>query len=198
MYPDALSGLLLRRAPAQGGPARAAEDHGGGRDMRLLLRPLSLIEEQLNNLAALLMLAMMVMVSGDVLASFALNSPLPGKIELTEFFMVGIVYASLAYTQMRKGHIHIDLLLIRLSPRKRLLSETATYLLTLLFFALLLWRSTAMALDAWQSQEVTMGVEALPVYPAKMLVPIGSLLMCLRLVVDVVASVVELIRPVGE
>ena len=149
------------------------------------MRALSVADAYLNGLAACLMLAMMLLVTLDVAASYLFNSPLPGKLELTEFLMVGIVYGSLAYTQAVRGHINVEVVLVRLERRRRIASETLGALFALLFFALLFWRTTAMAWQSWEIREVTMGVEAFAVYPVKALIPLGSLLMCLRLLVDV-------------
>ncbi len=62
----------------------------------------------------------------DVAARFIMKKSLPGIIEIEEFFMIVIVFLSLAATQQKEGHISIELLTCRLSAKKKLFLEVFT------------------------------------------------------------------------
>ena len=65
--------------------------------------------------ALLVALAIFTMV--DVVMRYVFHSPILGDIEMVEVVMSIIVFATFAYTQCEKGHIHVTLLIERL-PRK--------------------------------------------------------------------------------
>lgn len=153
------------------------------------------VERYFNIFAMILIVAMMLMVTGDVAGRYLFHSPLTGALELTEFFMVGIVYAALAYTQFSKGHINIELLVDRYSPRKKLIVETISLFIGLGFFALVLWQGGRMAWVAWQIREIAFtAAMSMPVYPAKFMVPIGSFLMCIRFIAQIAENLGVLLR----
>jgi len=90
----------------------------------------------------------------------------------------------LAHTQGLKAHIRVDMLVSLFSPRARLICEVITYFLGVTLFALITWQSLASAIQAWKIGETTFGLILFPLFPAKVLVPIGSLIFCLRLILD--------------
>lgn len=53
----------------------------------------------------------------SVIMRYAFKSPLLGSVEIIEIAMSAMVFASLAFTQTEKGHIHITMF-IRILPRK--------------------------------------------------------------------------------
>ena len=60
---------------------------------------------------------MMFLTATDVTLRYVFNRPIPGAFELTEFLMATLVAFALAYTQVHKGHINVDLIISRFPPR---------------------------------------------------------------------------------
>jgi len=151
------------------------------------------LENFLNNVAGgIILTAMMLLVTGDVLGRYLFNSPIHGTTEITEFMMVGLLYFTLAHTQADKSHIRVEMFVSRLTPRAQLFFETITYLLGLFLFVLITWQGTLSAIKAWQVGETTFGVILFPLFPAKVLIPIGSFLFSLRLLLDFVEGLKHL------
>ena len=63
------------------------------------------------------MLVSMLLGVADVVGTKFLDWPVPGTLEVTESTMVLIVFGALAYTQERRGHIRVELLLRLMSAR---------------------------------------------------------------------------------
>jgi TRAP-type C4-dicarboxylate transport system permease small subunit len=127
-----------------------------------------------------------------VIGRFLFNRPIHGVTEITEFFMVSLLYFTLPYTQALKAHINVEIFTLHYSPRNRLVSGVLTYFLGLFVFALITWQGIKSAADAWKIQEVTFGLLELPLFPAKILVPIGSFFLCSRFVLDIVEGLRKL------
>lgn len=130
------------------------------------------------------MTAMMLLVTGDVLGRYLFNRPIHGTTEITEFMMVGLLYFTLAHTQALKAHIRVDMLVSLFSPRARLICEEITYFLGFILLALITWQSLVSAIQAWKIGETTFGLILFPLFPAKVLIPIGCFIVCLRLILD--------------
>lgn len=143
------------------------------------------LENFLNNVAGgIILTAMMLLVTGDVLGRYLFNSPIHGTTEITEFMMVGLLYFTLAHTQALKAHIRVDMLVSLFSPRARLICEEITYFLGFILLALITWQSLVSAIQAWKIGETTFGLILFPLFPAKVLIPIGCFIVCLRLILD--------------
>lgn len=136
-------------------------------------------------IGGIILVVMMVLVSVDVLGRYIFNSPLHGTNELVEFLMVGLFYFTVSHAQALRTHIRVEFLITYLSPRLRIKLDIFCHLLGLLIFALIAWQSGRAALQAWKLGETTFGVILFPLFPSKLLVPLGSFLFCLRLGKDI-------------
>jgi TRAP-type C4-dicarboxylate transport system permease small subunit len=63
-------------------------------------------------IAEVVMVSMMLLVAAEVFLRYFFNSPILGTTEIIEFMMVVLVFFGLAYTQTRKGHIGVDVVII--------------------------------------------------------------------------------------
>ena len=133
----------------------------------------------------ILLMAMMLLVTADVMGRFFFSKPVQGTTEVTEFMMVALLYLSLSHTQALKGHINVDIFLSYFKKRTRLVLDLVTCLLGLVLFALITWQGILAAIKAWTFWETTFGVLPFPLFPTKVLVPLGSFLLCLRYLFDI-------------
>ncbi|MBA7639663.1 hypothetical protein ES703_47323 [subsurface metagenome] len=143
---------------------------------------------------SIILVGMMLLVTSDVIGRFLFNSPIHGTMEVIEFMMIGLLYFTLAHTQAIKAHINVELLTSRFSPRARLICEIITYFVGLIVFALITWQGAASAAEAWRIGEITFGVIEFPIFPAKVLIPIGSFIFCLRFILDITNGFRNLMR----
>jgi len=157
------------------------------------MRSLRTLEKFLNHVAGgIILIGMMLLVTGDVIRRLAFKSPIHGTTELVEFMMVGLLYLTLANTQAIKAHINIEILVERLSPRTRLLCELISCFLGLILFSLITWQGIKSSAYSWKINEITFGVIKFPLFPSKAIIPVGSLLLCLRFILDIIDGLAKL------
>ena len=137
---------------------------------------------------------MMAMVVSNVIARYLFRSPMHSTEEITEFMMVALVYFTLAHTQALRAHISVDFLVSRYSVKAKLICEILMYILGVLFFLLISWQSGLAAVHAWNIKEITFGVMPLPLFPAKFLVSLGSFILSIRLILDIINDFANLGR----
>ena len=145
-------------------------------------------------IAGTLVLAMMFLVTSDVLLRQLFNQPVAGTFELMEMGMVGVVYLGVAFVQRQRGHISIEMATDWLPPRGRRLLEAFGSLIGLAFAAFLTWRGAVYAWDAFYTGSYVGSVLKLPLWPARALIPVGSAVLSARLVVDTITDFAEAFR----
>ncbi len=134
------------------------------------------------------------------------GSPLAGYVDYIEVLMPLIAIMGVSYVQREGGHIRMDILIGNLHGRILWLLELITVLLVLVLMVALVWGSWAhfdRSFDCARplcSRDSTIDI-GLPVWPAKLVVPVAFGVLVLRLVLQVVgygrAFFLGLERPVA-
>ena len=146
-------------------------------------KALSLLPNLMAIIAALCMIAIMVVTLIDVIGRYVFNSPLKGGVELSELLMVALVFLSLAYTQKIKANIRIDI--ISGPPKLVAALNTLTYLISSGLIGYLAWISANVAYDSWLIGEFSFGLIPFPIWPSKILVALGWMILAPIFLVDV-------------
>ncbi|RDC75230.1 TRAP transporter small permease [Rhodovulum sp. 12E13] len=134
------------------------------------------------------MLFSMFLGVADVVGTNLLLVPVPGPRELTESTMVLIVFGALAYAQIRRAHIRVEIVYLRMSPRVRAAMDVLTDLCAIVFFGLILWQGWGEALYSYQIGEATVGLIRFPLWPARFVLCAGCALMILQLVLHLIVD----------
>jgi TRAP-type C4-dicarboxylate transport system permease small subunit len=148
-------------------------------------RVVSVPNKGLHWVSMVVLFLLMFLTVGDVVGRYLVGyipglGPIPGSFELTEFMLAVIVLTAIGHTQVKEGHISIDLVVGRFSPRVRAIIDTVTNFLSLAMFALVTWRTITYAQLLYESNDVS-GVLRLPVYPFLVVAAIGSFMFCLAM-----------------
>ena len=143
------------------------------------------------------MLASMAICVADVIGTNFFDWPVPGTLEFTESTMVLIVFGALAFTQEKRNHIRVEILYALLPARVQSLLDFLTHLIALVFFILVAWYSFGELAYSWEISESTMGTIRFPLYPARLLLSAGAVLLILQLALDVIADFARMRRGEG-
>jgi TRAP-type mannitol/chloroaromatic compound transport system permease small subunit len=98
--------------------------------------------------------------------------------------MVLIVFGALAYAQIRRGHIRVELLYTRVGPRTQAAMDTLATAGALIFFALLFWQAIVEGIMSWNIREADVGLIRFPLYPARWILVLGTGLLIVQLWLD--------------
>lgn len=157
--------------------------------MRLLRRVVGQLAVAAALIGGIGVLAAMFLDTADVVTTNFFNWPIPGTLELTESTMVLIVFGALATTQIRRGHIRMELIYVHMGPRVRAGMDAVTELAALAYFSLLTWQALGEAVISWRIREVTVGLILFPLYPARSVLVFGTGVLIAQLVLDVIHDV---------
>jgi TRAP-type C4-dicarboxylate transport system permease small subunit len=135
------------------------------------------------------MLMSMFLGVADIVGTQLLHVPVPGPFEITESTMVLIVFGALAYAQIRRAHIRVELIYAHMGPRVQAVMDVFADIAALVFFGLMLWQAKMEAEYSYQINEATVGLIRFPLYPARIILAAGTALLVLRLVLDLIIDV---------
>ena len=160
-------------------------------------RTLAALEDALVIIAGFIVLALMVVVTADVIMRSLFNFPLPNSYEYMELGMVFIVYLGAAQVQREKRHIAIDALIKALPPRGAAFGEMLGCVIGLALMGAIGWWGALAAWNSFVTAEYIGSVARLPVLPARLALLVGVLVLSLRLLIDIWRYACLIVKPHG-
>lgn len=116
--------------------------------------------------------------------------PIRGTYELMGYGG-GIVTAfALGYTQLKRGHVAVDILVLRFSKRIQNILHGVNDLICMIFFAVVAWQIAKYATTLWRTGEVTETLQII-YYPFTYGVAVGCAALSLVFLTDFLKCVVQ-------
>ncbi len=140
-----------------------------------------------------LIIPLMLLTTGDIIGRKFFSKTIPGTFEISEYILATFILLGAAYTQQVKGHVGVDFLTSRLSPRVRNVCEVVTTILSLFVIAIVIWQG---CLEGIRERTVS-DMLRIPQYPFRLLVAVGGFLLWLELLIDLFNSIGKLKRREG-
>ena len=131
-------------------------------------------------LAALTIIFMMLAVTYEVVMRYFLNRPTIWVIEVVEWSMVWITFLGAAWVLRTGGHVKMDIVLNRLSPRAQVLLNVVTSIIGALICLTLFWYSSQLTWDHFLRGVLESRMLAVPKAPLLVIIPVGSFLLFIQ------------------
>ena len=145
--------------------------------------------------AALLTFSLSFLVVADVVGRGVFNSPVKGTPEIVSMSIVIICFLLAGYSVQSGGMLRADVLVGLLGWRGPVLGALLSAVLGVAFFFLIVWGSYEPTLHAWTSGEFEgEGALRVPVWPARVVVMLGALLVVITYASQAVAAIAALVR----
>lgn len=131
--------------------------------------------------------AMLAIVCIDAAGRYLFRSPLPGSYQLVSLYtMVALTFMALPRAYATGAMIRVELFTGVLKRRFGLWPERLNALVALVGFGALAWFAGQEAIDKFAARETTLGTVQLPMYWSYVWVPLGSALLCVRIVLHLI------------
>lgn len=128
-----------------------------------------------------------LIVGYEVVARYVFKSPTLWVHEISVMLFGTFIIIGGAYTALKGGHVNMDLVHKALGTRTRALLDILTFTLTLVFLSALLWKGGGAAWKSVRTLEHASTQWAPPLYPFRVMLPLGAALLLLQ-------SIAKLIR----
>ena len=116
--------------------------------------------------------------------------PVKGTYELMGFFGAIITAFALGYTQIKRGHIGIDIVVNQFSEKAQRILNSINYLICMIFFAIAGWQIAKWATTLKQTGEVTETLRII-FYPFTYGVALGCILLAFVLLTDLLRVLIR-------
>jgi TRAP-type C4-dicarboxylate transport system permease small subunit len=150
-----------------------------------------------STLAGLAVLAVVMLITADVLMRFFFNQPQLFVDEVASFLEVLIIFGGLAYTFRTGGHVRVDLVTGRLPGAARAWLRLLGLLIGLAFLGAVIWTTAQSALTAYRYGRVST-VMLYPLWLPMLLIPAGLALLAVAMLVTLVRQARRLGHPEAD
>ena len=143
-------------------------------------------------ISGILIVLMAFLASYGVIRRYVFESPEPYSYELSMMFLLWTFVLALAYLEKLGGHLRVDFFVVLLPKRIRtFLLNVVGPLVGFIFCAVLTWEGWTVAMYSLETGEKSMSIWAIPLFPVKIIVPIGYGLLCVVLLLKIVQGILK-------
>jgi TRAP-type C4-dicarboxylate transport system permease small subunit len=130
-----------------------------------------------------LIIIMMIIVVADVSGRYVFNSPIKGATEVSQIILAFVTFMGVAYAFIMGTHARVTLFFRRLPHSIQAIAEILSGTLGLFLFILLTWGGIEQFWESWTIQEIMPAPVKVPFWIAKVVLPIGALLMVIQCII---------------
>jgi TRAP-type C4-dicarboxylate transport system permease small subunit len=123
----------------------------------------------------------------DVIGREVFSKSTEYAVDISELLMVPLVFLVLPYVAQVGANVKVDILTDRMSPVIRHVVYIISLLLFLPFAGLIAWTGWLSTYDAFRFNSVT--AAGIPLWPALLMIPIGAVLLCGQLLVQLTRAI---------
>lgn len=145
-----------------------------------LIRAIDWVNEQTGRIVSFFATFMMFIVMYEVIARYVFNRPTIWAMEINQYILCGYTALAGGYALLYGSHVNVDIVQQRFGVRTRAFVDVLTSFLFFGFIFVLIWKSGSMAWQAWIYNEHSESVLEAPMFPSKVAIPLGGLLIFLQ------------------
>jgi TRAP-type C4-dicarboxylate transport system permease small subunit len=149
----------------------------------------SFLNRILIRIAGCIMIGMILLTCANIFLRLVW-APIRGTFELMGYLGATVTAFALGYTQIRRGHIAVDLLVQRFSKSTRRILNSLNHFTCMIFFGLAAWQITRYATTLRETGEVTETLRII-YYPFTYCVALGCAILSLVFLADFFKSIFQ-------
>lgn len=146
-------------------------------------------------IACICLIALFLITFADIMARFLANSNVPGTIELGQYFLVAMAFLAFGFTQLKGGHIQVQLFLHRLPTKAANMMNILVLILSMAFFIIMLMQvGERFKLSFISGELLSVTTFRLPVWWSYALGTFGCAVLILCFITQIVTNIVGIIE----
>lgn len=149
---------------------------------------INVVNDKIGQLVSLIFIPLTIICVIEVMMRYLFNKPTIWGWEIDGQLFCLLTVMGAGYTLLYKGHVKIEVFLVFLSEKSRLLLELVTSFIVIITLILLIQQTGIMAFQSISVQEVSSTFWGPPVYPIKVFIFIGVILLFFQFISDFLAT----------
>lgn len=137
-----------------------------------------------------LLVGMMGAICYEVTARYFFNRPTVWSFDVNTYLLCIYSMLGAGFTLLRNGHVNVDIVFGRFPYRVKAILNCVTSFFFFIFVIAVIWMGCQMAYKSFVYQETAGSILDWPLYPTKIMVPIGGFLLLLQGVVKFAGDLV--------
>ncbi len=155
-----------------------------------LSRKIDRLNELIGSASSWALLAAVLICTGNAFVRYTINDSSNGWMEIQWYLFAAVFLLAAPYTLRRNEHVRIDVITGRFSKRTQVLIDLFGFVFFLMPMAgLILYLGIPYAVHAYTRQEMSSNAGGLIEWPAKILIPLGFMLLVLQGVSEIIKRV---------
>lgn len=156
--------------------------------VELFCRGVETVNEWTGKIVRWALIPLTLIVTTDVILRYIFNKPTVWAWDVNVQLLGALAILGAGYTLLRGGHISVDVAVLRLSPRARAIIGIVTSVFFFFGIGVMLWKATETAWGSFLIRETMTTYLRPPIYPLRIVMVLGILLLLLqgvsKLIVD--------------
>jgi TRAP-type mannitol/chloroaromatic compound transport system permease small subunit len=161
----------------------------GGANLKKFIRLVDNISKWSGTVTSYLLWPGVVVLTYEIVARYVFNSPTIWAHGVSQRMFAVYYILSGGLVSLTRSHVAMDLIYTKWSPRGKAIADLFTFALVLVFGGILFWESISYAADSLRMLEPDNTPFRAPLYPVKMIVPIGVFILLLQELANAIRNV---------
>jgi TRAP-type mannitol/chloroaromatic compound transport system permease small subunit len=157
------------------------------------LRVIDALSEWTGKTVSFFIFFLALIVGYEVVARYLFRSPTLWVHETSAMLFGTFIIIGGAYTAFRGGHVNMDVIYGSFAPRVRAMLDVLTFFVALAFVGVLVWKGGASALRSLKMLEHASTQWGPPIFPFRIMLPLGASLLLLQLLAKFIRDLTILI-----
>jgi TRAP-type mannitol/chloroaromatic compound transport system permease small subunit len=165
--------------------------------MQRVLRAIDNMNDWAGKTVAWLLIPMVFITVFEVVMRYVFNMPTLWAWDVNRQLQGAVVVLGIGYALLHDNHVRVDVIITRISPRKRLWVEAIIYPVLIAFLGILIYRLIPYT---WMSVRVFANYTSAwgpPIWPLKILMTLGFIALFLQALVNWTRNLISLRSPGG-
>jgi C4-dicarboxylate transporter, DctQ subunit len=159
-------------------------------DMKNFLHPLFNCFERISRLGAVLaeicLVLLLILVFNEVIARYLLNKPTLYSVELSEYLLLFVAFMAAGWVMQNDRHVKMHSVVNLMPEKVRHVLDISTSAIVLVFCLILVWEGAKSSLMAFAGGYHSSSLLNVPLWIPYAIIPIGSLILTLQVLVRIV------------
>ena len=157
-----------------------------------VLATIRAVNDRVGRAACSLLFVFMLLMVYEVIARYFFKSPTIWVHELCGYLFAAYIALTGGWVLLHRGHVAVDIVYQFFPDRLKHLADIAVSALGLFMFGVLFWQGFQFAWFALVTHQHSHTLFGPPLWPVKMMIPLGAMLFLLQLLADLAQNIVDL------
>jgi TRAP-type transport system small permease protein len=159
------------------------------------MRIFELFDRFFFTIAKLSIVICVLLITFSAVGRYFFGTPIPGSYLINEnFLMVIMIFMSFSYTWKEKGFVSVTLVYDKFPIKVKQIIYILIVVAGIVFFSLVGYQGYLITVDDWVNQTTFSGLVQLPAYLSRIWVPLGSFILVLRMIFELIIEIRKLIQ----